>query len=197
MKKWMLTVTAVLSIGLFAGCTTKGEGAQPVSAQPANQGAGHAAQGHGTGAAQPYAGLQNRPIKALAPERVSDLLAGRGAQYALAAELNHYPGPSHVLESAQALHLTPDQQSQVQALHDSHKAEAKALGQQLVDLETQLDKAFGSGTITESELAKLVSEISTVEAKLRTAHLSTHLKTKALLTPEQIQRYDQLRGYAN
>ena len=39
------------------------------------------------------AGLTDRPIKALAPERVEELLAGRGAGYALAAELNHYPGP--------------------------------------------------------------------------------------------------------
>ena len=46
---------------------------------------------------QQYAGLQDRPIKAMAPERVADLLAGRGATLALAAELNHFPGPRHVL----------------------------------------------------------------------------------------------------
>ena len=59
--------------------------------------------------ARPYAGLEQRPIKALAPERVADLLAGRGASYALAAELNSYPGPRHVLDLAAGLALTPEQ----------------------------------------------------------------------------------------
>lgn len=41
----------------------------------------------------------------MAPERVNDLLEGKGAQYVLAAELNHYPGPSHILEYAAQLQL--------------------------------------------------------------------------------------------
>jgi hypothetical protein len=48
----------------------------------------------------PYAGHQERPIKALAPEEVAGLLGGEGMGYALAAELNHYPGPRHVLDLA-------------------------------------------------------------------------------------------------
>ena len=44
----------------------------------------------------PYAGMQTRPIKALSEQQVADLGAGRGMGLALAAELNGYPGPSHV-----------------------------------------------------------------------------------------------------
>jgi hypothetical protein len=51
-------------------------------------------------------------MKALAPERIEDLLMGRGAGHALSAELNHYPGPKHVLDLATELPLTPMQQQQ-------------------------------------------------------------------------------------
>jgi hypothetical protein len=56
--------------------------------------------------ARPYAGLQARSIKALSAEQIADLKAGRGMSLALAAELNGYPGPRHVLELGEQLSLT-------------------------------------------------------------------------------------------
>ena len=49
---------------------------------------------------QPYAGLEQRQVKALSEQQIADLKAGRGMGLALAAELNGYPGPMHVLEHA-------------------------------------------------------------------------------------------------
>lgn len=72
----------------------------------------------------PYAGMQSRPIKALSEQQVADLGAGRGMGLALAAELNGYPGPSHVLELAEKLELSADQRASIQRLFDSMKAEA-------------------------------------------------------------------------
>jgi hypothetical protein len=74
----------------------------------------------------PYAGLQRRAIKALSDNQVSDLQAGRGMSLALAAELNGYPGPAHVLELADKLDLSADQRTRVQQLFDSMKAEARS-----------------------------------------------------------------------
>ena len=42
----------------------------------------------------PYAGLQQRGVKALSDQQLGDLRAGRGMGLALAAELNGYPGPA-------------------------------------------------------------------------------------------------------
>ena len=53
-----------------------------------------------------YAGQEMRAIKSLSPQEVADLLAGRGMGLAKAAELNHYPGPRHVLDLARELDLT-------------------------------------------------------------------------------------------
>jgi predicted RNA methylase len=67
----------------------------------------------------PYAGMQTRPIKALSEQQVADLGAGRGMGLALAAELNGYPGPSHVLELADKLELSAEQRANMQRLFDS------------------------------------------------------------------------------
>ena len=57
-------------------------------------------------AQSPYAGMQARSIKALSEQQIADLKAGRGMGLALAAELNGYPGPAHVLEVADQLGLS-------------------------------------------------------------------------------------------
>src|SRR4051794_26061952 len=88
---------------------------------------------------QPYAGMQTRAIKALSDQQIADLKAGRGMGFALAAELNGFPGPIHVLEFGDALALTPDQRTRVQALIDDMKAEARPLGEQLIAQEADLD----------------------------------------------------------
>src|SRR5512138_3492095 len=96
----------------------------------------------------PYAGMQTRAIKALSEQQVGDLRAGRGMGLALAAELNGYPGPSHVLELADKLELSPAQRSDVQLLFDAMKAEAMPLGARLIEQEADLDRQFASHTVT-------------------------------------------------
>ena len=48
---------------------------------------------------------------------------------ALAAELNGYPGPLHVIELADSLRLTPEQRARMEALHTSMTSEAGVLGE--------------------------------------------------------------------
>lgn len=144
----------------------------------------------------PYAGLQSRPIKALSPEQVDDLRSGRGMGLALAAELNGYPGPIHVLELADKLELTADQRLRVAALFEAMKAEAIPLGERLIAQESELDHAFVSRSITVASLERFTGSIAETQASLRNAHLKYHLSTVALLEPGQITRYAGLRGYS-
>src|SRR5204863_9277095 len=88
----------------------------------------------------PYAGMQSRSIKALSDQQIADLAAGRGMGLALAAELNGYPGPVHVLELADQLDLSRDQRASVQSLFDAMKAEAIPLGARLIEQEKELDR---------------------------------------------------------
>jgi hypothetical protein len=145
---------------------------------------------------QPYAGLQDRPVKALSAEQIADLKAGRGMGLALSAELNGYPGPAHVLENADALALTAEQRNRTQALFAAMKAETIPLGHRLIDAETELDNAFAKRNITAASLAERTAAIGQVQGALRAAHLRYHLAQTELLTPRQMQRYAELRGYA-
>jgi hypothetical protein len=145
---------------------------------------------------QPYAGLQNREIKALSQEEIADLTAGRGMGLALPAELNGYPGPSHVLELAAQLGLSEQQRASVKALFDSMKTEAIPIGQKLLSAERDLNQQFAERTITPERLKLATAEIGSIRGALRDTHLKYHLSTAALLTPDQIHRYAELRGYA-
>src|SRR5262249_55492656 len=88
----------------------------------------------------PYAGLQQRTIKALSDQQLSDLREGRGMGLALAAELNGYPGPLHVLELADQLELSTDVRERVRQLYDAMKAEAVPVGKLLIAHEAALDR---------------------------------------------------------
>jgi Spy/CpxP family protein refolding chaperone len=156
-------------------------------------GSASAQQQHGQ---TPYAGLQERTVKALSEQQIADLRAGRGMGLALAAELNGYPGPLHVLELSEKLELTPQQRERVQTLFDAMKAEAIPLGERLIRQEAELDRLFASRAITSASLATATESIGGTQAALRKAHLAYHLSTVAVLTREQIGRYGELRGYA-
>ena len=142
-----------------------------------------------------YAGQQSREIKALSAEETRQYLAGAGMGYAKPAELNGYPGPMHVLENAEALALSPEQRKQTTALMQAHKEEAKAIGAKLVAAERELDALFRSKTAERAALAKAVSAAAQMQASYRLSHLETHLRMRDMLTPEQITKYDVLRGY--
>ena len=150
-----------------------------------------------TFAQTPYAGMQSRPIKALSEQQVADLQAGRGMGLALAAELNGYPGPAHVLELADKLDLSADQRAKVQQLFASMKQEALPLGSKLIEQEAELDRQFAGQAITPASLKSATAAIAITQGELRETHLKYHLSTVALLTASQRQRYSELRGYGD
>jgi hypothetical protein len=148
-------------------------------------------------AQSPYAGMQTRPIKALSEQQVADLKAGRGMGLALAAELNGYPGPAHLLELADRLDLSADQRSKLQELFASMKQEALPIGAKLLEQEAELDREFVSHTITPESLKSSTAAIAATQGILRETHLKYHLSTAALVTQGQMQRYSELRGYGD
>jgi len=112
--------------------------------------------------------------------------------YAKAAELN---GSAHVLELATPLKLSADQRARTRQVFDSMQKAAASVGRQLVDRERHLDASFADKAIAQDSLAGSVQEIAALQGRLREIHLQAHLAQTAILTPEQIQRYEHLRGY--
>jgi Spy/CpxP family protein refolding chaperone len=144
----------------------------------------------------PYAGLQTREVKALSDQQITDLREGRGMGYALAAELNGYPGPLHALELSDKLALTAGQRAATEKLFAAMKAETKPLGEELIAGEKHLDKLFATRAIETGSLEAATRGIADVQGRLRAAHLRYHLAMMDVMTPHQIAMYAQLRGYA-
>ncbi|HEY7413035.1 MAG TPA: hypothetical protein VII13_20010 [Vicinamibacteria bacterium] len=142
-----------------------------------------------------YAGQEARVVKALSAEETAAYLGGEGMGLARAAELNHYPGPKHVLELGDALGLGPDQRRGAEEAFARMQASARALGASIVAEERALDGLFAAATIDERTLAASVQAIARLQGDLRLAHLRAHLEVRALLGPEQVAAYDRLRGY--
>lgn len=146
-------------------------------------------------AESPYAGQENRAIKALSPADVQSYLAGKGMGFAKAAELNGYPGPAHVLALGDALSLSAEQRKHTEALFETMESKAVALGRSLIEKERQLDLAFAEKSVTRDSLQQTLQEIALLQAQLRQAHLEAHLEQVSILTPAQISAYNTLRGY--
>lgn len=145
--------------------------------------------------ALPYAGQEQRSIKALSEDELRDLREGRGMGLAKAAELNSFPGPLHVLELGDQLGLSDEQRKATESLKTSMRGTAQAIGGKIIEAERNLDLAFATGRIDPTILRSQVNAIAKLQGELRAAHLEAHLAQRSLMTPEQISRYDTLRGY--
>jgi Spy/CpxP family protein refolding chaperone len=143
----------------------------------------------------PYAGHEQRSIKALSDDDIRDLTEARGLGLAKSAELNSYPGPAHVLELADQLELSAAQRTAAKVLVATMRDQARPLGAKIIEAERNLDRAFVEGRIDSERLRSQVVAIAALMGELRTLHLDAHLAQRALLAPEQIARYDALRGY--
>ncbi|MBT9502341.1 MAG: periplasmic heavy metal sensor [Burkholderiaceae bacterium] len=151
---------------------------------------------HATAPANPYAGQQARAIKSLSESEIAALLAGKGAGFAKAAELNGYPGPAHVLELAEPLNLDGVQLAATQQLMAAHQSRAKQLGAEAVEAERALDSLFAHKHADAKAVSQATQRIGALQARIRAEHLNTHLTQTALLSPDQVLHYGVLRGYA-
>ena len=144
----------------------------------------------------PYAGQQTRAIKALSDAGVAALKDGAGAGFAKAAELNGYPGPTHVLELAGPLQLDARQREATQRLMTEHRARARRLGAELIAAEAALDGLFARKQADVRQVDAATQRIGALQARLRAEHLNTHLAQASILSEAQVRRYAALRGYA-
>lgn len=132
-------------------------------------------------------------IKTLTEELIQGYRNGEGMGLAKAAELNHYPGPRHVLNLADDLNLSPSQRKEAQRLFDEMHAQAVALGSQILAFEEKLDAAFAARSVDPEQLRLLTTQISDLQGKLRRTHLQAHMAMRAALTEQQISKYDEIR----
>ena len=124
-----------------------------------------------------------------------ELRSGGGMGFAKPAELNHYPGPKHVLELADSLGLSDEQRDLVERIRAKMAGRAVELGREYLHAEQELNGLFADGDATEDAVLEQTVRVGELRSSLRSTHLIAHVETAAVLTREQIERYDRLRGY--
>lgn len=145
----------------------------------------------------PYTGEEKREIKALSDGDIKNYLEGNGMGFAKAAELNGVPGPKHILENESKLDLSPEQKQAIQNSFEKMKEQAVNLGRQIVENEKQLESLFRQTEITSDAVQAQTRKIAELQGNLRNAHLEAHLEMKKILSPQQVEKYNRLRGYTN
>ena len=148
--------------------------------------------------ASQYAGQEIRKIKSLSDNDVQSLQNGGGEAFgglAKLGELNGYPGPRHVLDMASELQLTDRQRIEIELIYQNMSDKAKAIGAAIIAIEQDMDRAFANKTITQANLKLILDKSADLYGQLRFVHLSAHLNTVQMLTVEQVQMYNKMRGY--
>ncbi len=143
----------------------------------------------------PYAGMHTAEGTTLTPEEIGQLRAGEGMRLALAAELNHYPGPRHVLDMRHDLALTAGQVERIEVIYTQMREAAIRVGESLITVEGHLATIFRDSTANVDQIRQVTSHLGSLRGELQAIHLSAHVATRAELTPAQVTRYDELRGY--
>ncbi len=143
----------------------------------------------------PYAGQEARALKALSAEEIDELLDGRGMGLARVAEINGHPGPAHALDMAAELGIDGRQADALSAVKARMTVEARRLGAEIVARERALDRAFAEGRADPADIIRAAAEIGELQGRLRAVHLVAHVEARELLTPDQVRRYAELRGY--
>jgi Spy/CpxP family protein refolding chaperone len=145
----------------------------------------------------PYSEETVRQIKSLSDVDIAELMRGGGWGFAKPAELNGYPGPSHLLSMMDEIGLTQEQVHRAQSIFANMQRRAAEQGKRFVVAERELDDAFSEKTVTKDQLLSQITKSEALRSQLRFTHLAAHLEVTSILTPEQIAKYNELRGYRN
>jgi hypothetical protein len=74
---------------------------------------------------------------------------------------------------------------------------ARPLGDEVIAHERTLDRLFAEGRADRDSVMAETALIGELRGRLRSVHLTAHLVTRTLLTPDQIANYFRTRGYSD
>jgi Spy/CpxP family protein refolding chaperone len=98
-----------------------------------------------------------------------------------------------VLELEKDLKLTEAQVKSLRAASEEMRLRAIELGKRIVGVEGELNDAFRTGLVSEQSVRDDAEQIGRLRGKLRAVHLAARLKTRRILTPEQLNTLRNLK----
>jgi hypothetical protein len=87
------------------------------------------------------------------------------------------------------------QRIEIERIYQNMSNIAKSIGAAIIAIEQDMDGAFANNTITQENLKLMLDKSADLYGQLRFVHLSAHFDTVQILTIEQVQMYNTMRGY--
>jgi protein CpxP len=103
-------------------------------------------------------------------------------------------GPGGGLLALRRLDLTDAQKQQVKTILDSHKEEARALGDKIRKAHVALDAAIAGATFDEATVRTRAAELAAVEADEAVARARGYAEVYQILTTEQQTKLKEIQG---
>ena len=111
------------------------------------------------------------------------------------AERNLFPAPQTAIFMANDLGLDGTQRRRLHELQLTLDSQVATIGRRIQAEEARLDRAFMENVIDSGRIDGLTARIGALQAQLRATRLRAHLATRDLLSPQQLLRYAELRGF--
>jgi len=92
--------------------------------------------------------------------------------------------------------VSADQQAALERIATDMKASAQSLGEAVIRAERELDEAFKNQAVDERAIRDATTRIGALNGELRAAPLIAHLKTRQLLSNDQVVAYNESHGYS-
>ncbi len=136
------------------------------------------------------------PTPSLTYQEYTAYKTGKNMAMAKVAEVNNYPDPAQVLDMQKELKLSENQKSQLKTVNDNLKRKAEEMGNLILKEEKKLNDLFASAKVNEGSLIYYTNKSGLFQGELRNAHLRAYLKAHAILTADQLKKYNKLRVYS-
>lgn len=91
------------------------------------------------------------------------------------------------------LDLTDAQREQVKAIMESHRDAQQSIGDRMRTARQALQEAITADTLDESAIKAHATEIGAIEADAALLQAKVHAEVTAILTPEQVKKWKELR----
>src|SRR5690349_10265806 len=112
------------------------------------------------------------------------------ASAAIAQQPRRQGPPPPPRELAEYLGLTTDQQTQIEALHQSQRATIEPLLDQRRAADEQVHALVEAATPDPTAIGKQVLAVHAIDQQIKSAHDAMDQKISALLTPDQKVKFD-------
>lgn len=96
-------------------------------------------------------------------------------------------------EMKKELGLTAEQEKQLEAGREAHRAEAKALYGAIKAKKDELKAAMAKPGVTRAQVEPIVTELKALEAQMTDKRIDGIFSVKAILTPEQFAKLEAMK----